>query len=356
VGGAEQILSVLDRALTAAGHRSVVVACEGSQVSGTLRPIPRYDGTLDEGTKRGAQQETRAAIDRALSEFAVDLVHMHGIDFETCLPAAGPPVLVTLHLPPELYPPHMFRPSRPRTYLHCVSASQRLSCPPNARMLPDIPNGVEESSMAAAVPRADFALALGRICPEKGFHLAMDAGSMAGVPVCVAGQVYGYEAHQRYFETELAPRFAANGHRFLGPVGLERKRELLAQARCVLVPSLIAETSSLVAMEALAAGTPVIAFANGALPDIIEHGRTGFLVDNVEAMAEAMRRVGELDPEDCRRAARERFSIDRMTARYLHLYEQLALEPHWEALFDLAWCATSAAIDGRQSPSGARAA
>ncbi len=92
----------------------------------------------------------------------------------------------------------------------------------------------------------------------------------------------------------------------------------------MLVPSLVAETSSLVAREALAAGTPVVAFANGALAQTIEHGRTGFLVDDVEGMAAAMLRTKSIDPETCRAVAAERFSLSRMTDAYLALYHRLA--------------------------------
>jgi glycosyltransferase involved in cell wall biosynthesis len=94
-----------------------------------------------------------------------------------------------------------------------------------------------------------------------------------------------------------------------------------------LVPSLVAETSSLVSMEALACGTPVIAFASGALPEVVEHGRTGFIVQNVDEMAYALKRIGEIDPEECRRAAKERFSSDRMARDYMNLYEQILNEP-----------------------------
>ena len=121
---------------------------------------------------------------------------------------------------------------------------------------------------------------------------------------------------------KIRPRLGGNV-RFLGPLGLAPKRRLLAAARCLVVPSRIAETSSLVAMEALACGTPVVAFRAGALPDLIAHGRTGFLVSDVHGMAQALRDVEAIDPAECRREAERRFSSEPMISRYLDLYRQL---------------------------------
>jgi glycosyltransferase involved in cell wall biosynthesis len=233
-------------------------------------------------------------------------------------------VLVTLHLPPPWYPEHVFRPERPRTWLHCVSRSQERSCPREAALLPFIENGVPVDHFRTSVRKQNYAVALGRVCPEKGFHLALQAASMAGIPLIVAGEIFRYREHEEYFSRDIQPLLDRHARRFIGPVGLARKRRLLAGARCLLVPSLVPETSSLVAMEALASGTPVIAFPAGALPDIVEDGRTGFLVRDAREMAHAIRRVDSIDPARCRQSARERFSADRMIHQYLRRYESLA--------------------------------
>ena len=112
----------------------------------------------------------------------------------------------------------------------------------------------------------------------------------------IGGEVFPYEAHRRYFATEIRPFLGPRAH-FLGPVGWARKRRLLNAARCLLAPSLVAETSSLVAMEAIACGTPVIAFPDGALADIVEPGVTGYLVGDAHEMARAIGAADGLDRE-----------------------------------------------------------
>jgi glycosyltransferase involved in cell wall biosynthesis len=322
VGGAEQVLASLDEALVRAGHESLVVAQRGSRVRGRLVPIEPVAGELTDAAQARTHEAVRRILGRVLSAVEVDVVHFHGVDCHAYLPPAGPRVLVTLHLPPSWYPPELFHPGRPGTFLHCVSSSQRSACPPGARLLPEIPNGVEVDGLPVAVRPRSYVLALGRVCPEKGFHHALDAAARAGVPMLLAGRVFPYEAHRRYHEEEIVPRLDAR-RRFVGPLTLRRKRRLLSSARCVLIPSLAPETSSLVAMEALACGAPVVAFRAGALPEIVEHGRTGFLVDGVEEMAEAIHAAASLDRGVCRRVARERFSRARTTQRYLSLYERL---------------------------------
>jgi glycosyltransferase involved in cell wall biosynthesis len=327
VGGAEQVVSQLDIALTRAGHRSIVAACEGSITAGTLMATPAASGVLDDDVRRWVSAQHRQTIERALNRWPIDVIHMHGIDFYAYLPPPGVPVLVTLHLPPAWYPPEVFRLHRPRTHLQCVSPAQRRACPSGTALLPDIENGVPIEARTTRHAKRRFVMMLGRICPEKGFHLGLDAAARARMPALLAGEVFRYEAHEHYFRQDVVPRLDGL-RRFIGPVGSMRKRRLLSAARCLLAPSLAPETSSLVAMEALACGTPVIAFPSGALPDIVEHGKTGFLVQDERQMADAIVAASRLDPAVCRDTARRRFSLDRMTQQYFAVYRALAGEVH----------------------------
>ncbi len=323
VGGAEQVLSHLDRGLVSRGWRSVILAQAGSTPAGELVALPRRDGPIDDRARADVRAAVAEALARTIAEVRPDLLHFHGVDFADHLPPEGPPALATLHLPLDWYPPDALAPTRPRTWLLPVSADQASRAPPGARLLAPIENGVELDGYPTDLRPRTFALTLGRVCPEKGLHLALDAAFLAGAPLLAAGEVFPYPDHQRYFAEEVRPRLDAR-RRWLGPVQGAAKRRLLAAARCVLVPSLAPETSSLVAREALAAGTPVVAFLGaGALGEVIEPGRTGILVSSVAEMAEAIETCGALDREACRAAARARFDARVMIEHYLALYARL---------------------------------
>lgn len=321
VGGAEQVLSAIDRALVRRGHRSLVIACEGSTPAGELMALATRTGPIEDAVREEMWGELRRRIAIVVATRNVDLVHLHGIDFPAYLPDTAP-TLATLHLPLDWYPQWIFR-GRPNLWLHCVSEAQHRTAPGGSDLLPPIPNGVPQALFETRARKRGHAIMLSRICPEKGIHLALHACRNADAPLLIGGQVFPYAEHERYFRDEVAP-LLDDRRRFLGPLGFDRKRRLLASARCVLIPSLVAETSSLTAIEALACGTPVIAFPNGALPEVVEHGRTGYIVGDAGEMAEAIRTVSKIDPEACRSVARERFSLAKMEVRYLELYNWIA--------------------------------
>lgn len=328
VGGAEQVLAALDRALVEAGHTSLVVAAEGSEVAGQLWPVATLTrDIITEDGKRAARAQVQGAIDAALaSRPAVDLIHFHGMQLADYRLPGDVPVLMTLHLPIAWYPAEMFESAGANVHFCCVSASQQRGAPARLQECAVVENGVQLPPVSPAIPRENFALVMGRICPEKNQHVALEAGTRARLPVYLAGQVFPYREHRDYFDARIRPLLLESnpGHQFLGPLTAERKQELLGRARCLLHPTLAPETSSLVAMEALAAGTPVIAYRSGALPEIVEDGRTGFLVDSLEQMAAAIGEIDRISPVDCRAAAEQRFSRKRMVASYFDLYRKLA--------------------------------
>jgi len=321
VGGAEQVLSTLDHALVDEGHHSLVIACKGSVAAGELIAVDTDAETVDDRVRERIWAAYRATIREVLRREPDAIVHLHGIDFPAYIPEYAP-TLATLHLPLDWYPAWVFRP-RANLWLHCVSEAQHATRPAGGQLLPPIPNGVSPALFETSLRKRDHAIMLSRICPEKGVHIALEACHMADVPLLIGGQVFAYEAHRRYFEESVAPLLDKR-RRFLGPLGFDRKRRLLASARCALIPSFVAETSSLTAIEALACGTPVIAFANGALPSVIEHGRTGFIVHDAREMADAIAAADTLDPAACREAAAQRFSLQKMIDGYFNVYEQMA--------------------------------
>lgn len=317
VGGAEQIACSLDRALVERGHRSVVIAQRGSRVRGALVPMPAFHPVHG---REAAHAAWRAAVARAMATERPSVVHLHGLDAGAYAPDRC--AVWTLHRPLDTYAPRVLELD---ARFCCVSRRQREGWRGAAHGVRVIENGVDLAAFEPRLEKGGYVLALGRISEEKGYHLAIEAARRAGAPLVLAGRVLDSPAHRLYFEARIRPKLGARCC-FLGPVGPRVRRRLLAGARALLVPSLVEEASSLVAMEALASATPVVAHARGALREIVDDGRTGFLVHGVDEMAAAIGRLGEIDPRACRRAAEARFRATRMHDQYFALYREAAAE------------------------------
>ncbi len=319
-GGAEHILHLLDRGLCQQGFRSLVIAAEGSHVIGELIPSLAAEGEITDLVRAAAQEVHRQRIDAVLAENHIDLVHFHGLDFDSYhVPAERATQLGTLHLPIEWYPNDLF--AQTDISMNCVSQSQAdstdISCG-----LPVVPNGIDLENLHPSRSKENYLVSLGRICPEKGVHVALRVAHRLELPMIVAGPVHPFDWHRKYFAKEVEP-LLDNKRVYVGAVDATRKQHLLANARCLLVPSVVSETSSLVSMEAFGSGTPVVAFRAGALPEIVEHGVTGFITDSEDAMADAVLRTAEISPETCRSVAEQRFTASRMVSDYVRLYRRL---------------------------------
>jgi glycosyltransferase involved in cell wall biosynthesis len=319
-GGAEQILSLVERGLTQAGCRSLVVAAEGSITAGKLFPGASHDGEITNEVRRLAWDLHRRRIRQALDNHSIDLIHFHGLDFYEYLPdETDVPVLTTLHLPVAWYP--AWTRELPGVHFNFVSVSQART---TSHRFPVVLNGIDVAQYQGQQAKEDFLLTLARICPEKGIHSALSVAHAAGASIKIAGPVHQFPEHRQYFERSVLPLLDGS-REWIGPVGMRQKILLMQAARCLLIPSAVAETSSLVAMEAISAGTPVVAFDSGALAEVVEHGRTGFIVRSEDEMVEAIQCVDEISPEYCRTTARERFDYRRMTSDYLELYRSVPI-------------------------------
>lgn len=137
-GAAEKLLARLDSELVRKGHESIVMACEGSVVEGILLATPRPSGSPDDAARHAARQQYRFILQKFLEKWPIDLIHLHGADFQEYLPPPGVPVLATLHHGAKSCPPKLFDLERPQTFLTCTTGADNTSCPPCAYLLPEV--------------------------------------------------------------------------------------------------------------------------------------------------------------------------------------------------------------------------
>ena len=172
-------------------------------------------------------------------------------------------------------------------------------------------------------PSGNYLAFLGRISPEKRPDRAIDIAARAGVPLKIAAKID--KVDQAYWDEVINPMLVAHPHvEFIGEIGENKKAEFLGNARALLFPVDWPEPFGLVMIEAMACGTPVIAFRCGSVPEVIDEGVSGFIVDNVAEAAEAAKRVHELDRAEVRAIFEERFTAERMAEDYLAVYRELA--------------------------------
>jgi glycosyltransferase involved in cell wall biosynthesis len=329
-GGAEQVLWALERELHARGHQTALAAANGSQVAGQLFATGEPASAPDQFAARDEEQ-TRRITEWLNSKRApqFSLIHDMSGGFWRHADHMPSPVVATLHLPRSFYPLNGFSEVSENVSFNCVSESQLKTFSDLPRVLGHVPNGIAMERFPlseVAVEGREYVLWLGRICEEKGTHVALDVAHEAGQRIIVAGQVYPFIYHQKYFAREIIPRIkrAGTNARFVNSPSFAEKLDLLRNARALLVTSQVDETSSMVAMEASACGTPVYGFRRGALPEVIAEGVNGWLFNTHEEVAQALRQEIEISKVRCRQFAEENFSARRMADCYEEIYAALA--------------------------------
>ena len=321
-GGTERVVSFLTEQLVAMGHDVTLFASGDSRTSAKLAPMwpcaLRFDATIRDAI--APHMLMLEQVCQRADEF--DVLHCH-LDYWpfSVFSRQDTPFLTTLHGRldlPELRPVYECFPNVP---LVSISDAQRLPLP-DSNFIATVQHGLPLDLLRPRNVAPSYLAFLGRICPEKRPDRAIRIARAAGIPLKIAAKVDRVD--EAYFRDTIRPMIDGRNVELIGEISDAEKPDFLSGAIALLVPIDWPEPFGLVMIEAMACGTPVIAFNRGSVPEIIEHGVTGLIVeDEAEAVA-ALRQVADLSRAEVRRCFEHRFSAERMAEDYLALYRRLA--------------------------------
>jgi glycosyltransferase involved in cell wall biosynthesis len=319
-GGIELVVSLLADGLVDAGHDVTLFASGDSLTKANLSYIFEQAPSELIGRSMPEIRHALACYERA-DEF--DVINDHsGIPSAALGGLVPTPVLHTVHGPLDTHETqHAYgaiAEVAPTVGLISISENQRRPMP-DLPWAATIPNAIDLSIYPSKPHKGDYLLFLGRFSPDKGAHRAIAVAMELGLPLKMAGK--NREPKERQYFAELVePHLSHGGIEYLGEVTHGEKVELLQDARATLFPIEWEEPFGLVMVESMACGTPVIATRHGAVPEVIEHGASGIIVEHYREMAAALEQADQLDPNECRRYVEERFAPERMVRDYEQAY------------------------------------
>jgi glycosyltransferase involved in cell wall biosynthesis len=326
-GGIEEVVRLLTEGLAARGHAVTLFAPPGSDSAAEVAAVleePYPDDIQKAQFEADHVASVFAAVDAAAREGRpYDVVHDHtGHTALAMADRVSAPLVHTLHGPFDERACRFYARHGRKACIVAISQAQLDAAPPEMGEGRVVHNPIDVGEWPFAADKGEAVLWIGRMSPDKGPDRAIAAARGADVPLVLAGPVQpGQEA---YFAEHVEPHLGDDGVEYVGEADSSRKRELYTQARALLMPIRWPEPFGLVMVEAMACGTPVIAFPEGSAPEIVEDGRTGFLAGDEREMAAAIGRLDEIDPAECRRSCEERFGVDTVVEGYEAVYRAAA--------------------------------
>ncbi len=322
-GGTEAVVSVLTDALAQAGHELLLCASGDSLSLAPVSSIHPCSLRTADDIENGTPYDWVHAAEAVALAHEFDIIHNHAGEPVMALARfSNTPMLTTMHC--LITPDTRIVWDRYQGSYNTVSRAQFDTVPPLARprYVGAVYNAIDVASFPFAAAKDDHLLCLNRIAPEKGTHLAIDVAHRTGRKLVIAGKVDRVD--RDYYDAMVKPFLDGHNVIYVGEADHRLKRELFARAACLLNPICWEEPFGLVPVEAMACGTPVVAFARGAMPELIGDGATGFLVHDVESMVAAVDRIDSIDPSLCRKHVEANFDVPVMVEGYLRLYREIA--------------------------------
>jgi glycosyltransferase involved in cell wall biosynthesis len=320
-GGVEQVVDLLADELMRRGHDVTLFAAPGTRSTAEVRPVLEHthpdeiQTTLYEADHVAS---TFDGVDEAVEPY--DIVHDHsGFAAFAFSNRLATPFVQTLHGPFTGETSAFYSRHGHKAVAIAISRYQASQAPSELRIVDVVYNPLVVADLPFVDQKSPYLLWVGRMNDDKGPHRAIAAARAADMPLVLAGPIQN--GQQEFFEREVEPHVDGDQVRYIGEVGGEEKAELFAQARAFLMPIRWAEPFGLVMTEAMACGTPVIAFPEGSAAEIVADGETGFLVNDEAEMASAVRRLDEIDPARCREWVRERFDVQAVGAAHERAYD-----------------------------------
>jgi glycosyltransferase involved in cell wall biosynthesis len=333
-GGTERVVSWLTEELIALGHDVTLFASGDSQTSAKLEAVwpraLRLDGAVRDPNALHMMMLER--VYQRADEF--DFLHFH-LDYYpfSLFSRQATPFLTTLHGRLDLPEHQPVFDTFSAVPVVSISNSQRRPLP-QANWVRTVHHGLPEKLLTPKRVKPSYFAFLGRIAPEKGIDRAIRIAQHCGMPLKIAAKVDRVD--QDYFDEQIQPMIKAGNVEFIGEIADKDKSEFLSGAMVLLVPIDWPEPFGLVMIEAMACGTPVIAFNRGSVPEVIDEGVTGFIVEDINGAIGAVDRLGHLSRDKIRKRFEERFTARRMAQDYLSVYRSLAdrLSPHLRLVAD----------------------
>jgi glycosyltransferase involved in cell wall biosynthesis len=327
--GIERLIFYLDRQFCRLRHKSTLAATKNSKINGKLLPIIEKHLWKCRNTTKTIVNDNhlyKKAFKKLLQHLEIshyDIIHIHDLQFITyCVDnklKLSIPILVTMHGPVKKIS-DLKKIKTKNIFFNTISKSQCLYFSSKGFCINNwVYNGIDIKSFPYREEKDNYLLMVGRISKDKGHNIAINIAKKIGSKLIIAGPIH--DVNKKFYKNKIKPKIDRKQIIFKGEVSTKERNKLYAKAKCLLMPIQWEEPFGLVVIEAMACGTPVIAFNRGSIPELIKDGETGYIVNNEKEMIEAIKKINKINPEDCRKWVEKRFTSKRMADDYLKLYK-----------------------------------